>query len=229
MCEEKQDGVVLKQCFKCKEFKPLEDFRPRPSSKDGRRGVCRICQRKQKNENFQKNIEVCRDKARQYYEKNKQRLQDYHKQYYLDDRQKFLDRAKQYAESNKDRIVEYKKRYHELNRFDAVAAEHYKKAEARGLIADLTEQQWNDCLAYFNYECAYCGDSSQRVLCQEHVIPVSKMGNYTASNIVPACASCNSRKRSRYFVEWFKSTEFFSQEKLYRIVEYLQQMGANFG
>lgn len=45
--------------------------------------------------------------------------------------------------------------------------------------------------------CAYCGERQLRDdLEMDHVIPISNYGSRDARNIVPACRSCNSMKRS---------------------------------
>ncbi len=68
-------------------------------------------------------------------------------------------------------------------------------------ICDFTYAQWLAKLKEYDNHCAYC-DNKFRQLEQEHIIPLSKGGNHTASNIVPACRSCNVRKRNsvgKYF------------------------------
>ena len=68
------------------------------------------------------------------------------------------------------------------------------RARKRGAtISDFTHNQWLRILAAYNGLCAYCGKKFKE-LTQDHVIPLSKGGNHTASNIVPACTPCNSRK-----------------------------------
>ena len=64
-------------------------------------------------------------------------------------------------------------------------------------INDLTAEQWAIILAAFKHCCAYCGKSEkqlEKALEQDHVTPLSKGGSHTASNIVPACRSCNAKK-----------------------------------
>lgn len=62
-------------------------------------------------------------------------------------------------------------------------------------VVDLTETQWLAIKVAYRHRCAYCGE--KKPLTQDHVIPVSKGGAHTASNIVPACQSCNSSKGAR--------------------------------
>lgn len=60
---------------------------------------------------------------------------------------------------------------------------------------DLTTTQWLAIQAAYNHRCAYCGE--KKPLTQDHVVPISKGGDHTASNIVPACLSCNASKGAR--------------------------------
>jgi NMD protein affecting ribosome stability and mRNA decay len=81
----------------------------------------------------------------------------------------------------------------------------------RNLPATLTQKEWNDILEKYNYSCAYCG-CNDKPLAQEHWIPSSRGGGYTADNIVPSCTHCNSRKRSMTGDEFL---EFLNKENAY--------------
>ena len=71
-----------------------------------------------------------------------------------------------------------------------------RRTAQRGLPATLTAAQWTAIQAAYRYRCAYCHQRVAR-LTQDHVIPVSKGGGYTADNIVPACGGCNQSKGNR--------------------------------
>jgi 5-methylcytosine-specific restriction endonuclease McrA len=74
----------------------------------------------------------------------------------------------------------------------------YHRRRARLLSApqnDLTAAQWIEILAAYGHRCVYCGKKPKR-LSQDHITPVSKGGSHTASNVVPACRSCNSKKHA---------------------------------
>jgi 5-methylcytosine-specific restriction endonuclease McrA len=60
-------------------------------------------------------------------------------------------------------------------------------------IRDLTRAEWEAIKAAYDYRCVYCGIRPKR-LTMDHIVPLSKGGSHTKSNIVPACKSCNSRK-----------------------------------
>lgn len=76
------------------------------------------------------------------------------------------------------------------------ATKKRRKALERGAaISDFTAEQWLHLKMAFGQRCAYC--HKKRPLTQDHVIPLVRGGNHTASNIVPACQSCNSRKSAK--------------------------------
>lgn len=66
----------------------------------------------------------------------------------------------------------------------------------RGDGDDLTFEQWQAILAAHDHRCHYCGAACP--LTMDHVTAISKGGTHTASNVVPACRSCNSRKRATH-------------------------------
>jgi 5-methylcytosine-specific restriction endonuclease McrA len=62
-------------------------------------------------------------------------------------------------------------------------------------VCDLTTEQWQTILEIHNFQCKYCGADGK--LTMDHVTPISRGGQHTASNIVPACQPCNSRKGAK--------------------------------
>jgi 5-methylcytosine-specific restriction endonuclease McrA len=118
---------------------------------------------------------------------------------------------KQWKTLHPERIREYSKRQRERNHEKAMQAskawrqcnwgKDYAtqcRRRARILAApinDFTDAQWTQLKRNFNQRCAYC--RKKRRLTRDHVIPLSKGGSHTVSNIVPACQSCNSSKGTK--------------------------------
>ena len=53
----------------------------------------------------------------------------------------------------------------------------------------------------FNYCCAYCGEKPDR-LDPDHVVPLSRGGSNSTTNLLPACSMCNSSKCAMTLAEW---------------------------
>ncbi len=72
----------MKICTKCKEEKPLGDFRKQSSTKDGLKYYCKECDNRI---------------AKKYYEKNKGKI---------------VNNVKQWQKDNPNKVKEYKKSYY---------------------------------------------------------------------------------------------------------------------
>jgi 5-methylcytosine-specific restriction endonuclease McrA len=66
--------------------------------------------------------------------------------------------------------------------------------EKNELPNDLTVAEYQECLEYFGGACCHCGTVT-------NLVPVSKGGGTTKSNIVCACPSCNSSKGNKDMAE----------------------------
>ncbi len=76
-----------------------------------------------------------------------------------------------------------------------------RRAKVDGLPKNFNSADWKTALAYFDNKCAYCGEGLTK-LEQDHFVPVKMQGGYTRDNIVPACTSCNSKKRAKNPLDW---------------------------
>jgi 5-methylcytosine-specific restriction endonuclease McrA len=64
---------------------------------------------------------------------------------------------------------------------------------------DLTLDQWLQVCEDFLGMCAYCPSPATSM---DHVVPRVNGGLHTKSNVVPACASCNSSKKDASLINW---------------------------
>lgn len=67
---------------------------------------------------------------------------------------------------------------------------------------DLTPEQWEEIELAWGC-CAYCG-SVEGPLQRDCVLPISRGGRYTVSNVVPACRSCNASKGNQEVTTWLR-------------------------
>lgn len=95
---------------------------------------------------------------------------------------------------------------------------HVGRARALGLPATLALKEWIDTLDHFTWKCAYCETGAYDVF--EHFVPTFHGGGTTQSNCVPACYSCNTRKRDLHPLTITGGL----QEAIERVSLYLQSL-----
>ena len=70
-----------------------------------------------------------------------------------------------------------------------------RRARTAGAARSHSVQEWLEKVALLGGVCTYCGEA--KPLTRDHKIPLSRGGTDDIENILPACRSCNSRKRTR--------------------------------
>lgn len=185
--------------------------------------TCSTCGEKKENskENFTKITRSKISKCRNCYLADNRKQNKKYK-HNPDNREKILFQKKMYREKNKDKINDYKRAFYRTDHGQKLLrlGRHRRSAMKKKTLNTLTVNQWSDCLEYFGYSCAYCGEEKEN-LQQDHFHPVSKGGEYTVKNIIPACQSCNSSKRNEYFFDWYPEKEFYNEKSEKKILRYL--------
>lgn len=110
-------------------------------------------------------------------------------------REKIVAQEVRYYATNRERVrgirAAWKKTNPEKNRASSRRHDALKRGAT---ISDFTAVQWHEMQEHYAHRCAYCGKRSKGHLTQDHITPLSRGGNHTLSNIVPACRCCNSKK-----------------------------------
>ena len=219
--------MAMKHCSTCFEVLPEngEYFYKQKKGKNGFGSECKQCRKSywrwhhKKNkekynqlrkERYQKNKKRETAQVYAYREKNKKRIKEYWAHYYQRNKEQYKSHNKRYREENPGKFKEYSRRRN-----------HRRRQAELGTKFNFSAEEWQQCLAHFNHQCAYCG--SKESLEQEHVVPVSVGGHYTADNIIPACKSCNSSKNNKIMQDWFTQHENYSVERMANILKYVQK------
>jgi len=64
-----------------------------------------------------------------------------------------------------------------------------------------TQEEWEAKKRQYNNRCFYCGKAGKK-LTKDHVLAVTRGGTDDIDNVVPACWSCNYKKRVRDIAEF---------------------------
>lgn len=142
----------------------------------------------------QSHKEQIKERMAQYYLKNKERITERISVYRLANKAKLEEAALRYRELHKDQIAASGKRWRQSNPDKVVVKAARRRATKRNApLNDFTAAEWTAMKKHYDYRCVYCGTKSKK-LTQDHIIPLSKGGSHTLSNIVPACFRCNTKK-----------------------------------
>jgi hypothetical protein len=225
--------ILTKTCSNCGAELPAttQYFHNRKDSKDGLRGNCKRCQLAREKiyflDNHKKIIEQQRMRNKQvdstkrseynkrYREKNPEKVKETNRKY----KQNHKETIERYRKKNYEKIKETMRLYRKSHPEKCREIRQRKSARKRNLPANYTDKQWTSTVAYFSSKCAYC--EKEGSLTQDHFIPLSKGGEYTLNNIVPACLSCNSGKQAKDFFEWYPKQATYSKKREQKILKYL--------
>lgn len=236
--------MQTKICTKCGRELPAtsEYFHKNKRTPDGLYYRCKKCKSEDDKEYRIRNKSKLRVKRKIQYWQNVEHNRDQTRQWALLNKEKKKTSDRQYYEKNKDRIKKYSRNHYQLNRKKhyklslcwrnqnpTLYGQYQKKyAHKRRLTIgcvrhDLTNNEWEKIKIAFGSNCAYCGNYCDSPT-QEHFIPVSRHGEYTKHNIIPACLSCNSSKQDKPFEEWYPEQPFYSKDRELFICEHFSTM-----
>ncbi len=182
----------MKTCSKCSFIEDEDKFKPKTN-------ICKSCIseyqkkyvrknkdkiKKSKQEEYSRNKLYYKTKAQKYYQEHKDKLKTYSRKYRVENLEKTVLACIRWRKANPDKRIVYQHR-----------REFNKKNNGRN---DLTSEQVSQLRKEFTC-CFYCKKDFGKgfKLTLDHVVPFSRGGQNTLSNIVLSCGPCNSSKGNR--------------------------------
>lgn len=201
-----------KICRTCHNEKPLDQFSPSKRNRGGLTNQCKDCtaayvktwraRTPEKQQNRYAKAKGYRQTTAfkvwqaRYNESSKEERRRYHQRYGQEHAERIKQNAAAYYQKTRQERDDYNAEWRRKNPQRWTAIHKRWVANKKGArINDFTEDQWQAMLKHYHGRCAYCGKKSPD-LTQDHITPLSKGGDHTLSNIVPACRSCNSKKNA---------------------------------
>lgn len=215
MVEHVIDGCQCegKWCNRCQQTKCLSDFYSDKSAGDGKSHYCRKCTKSQSLDYRSRNREKAIANTRKWKRENRERCEIVQKHWRHLNKERVRTKGNAWRQSNIDHarmmdrmryksLMEQGLHWDQKNRDRANARAIIKESKRRALKVQVggsfTTQEWEALKAEYNYTCLRCGKSEPEIkLTADHVIPISKLGSNTISNIQPLCLSCNSSKKDQ--------------------------------
>ena len=230
----------IKICSKCNRLLVANsmNFAKQKTCKYGFESKCKECYKK-----YNKERKAKKEKERQEIEKNniilykvctkcKKELPATTEYFSVDSgkyglKSQCKECQKKYSSEHKEHIAEYGKQWNENNRERknelGRKAKHKRRAKLKSNGGEYTLEQWQECLEFFDYKCAYSGAELTKDNTNiEHIIPISKGGTNNIYNIVPALDTVNKSKGGKDMHEWYKEQPYYSEERLNKILDWIE-------
>lgn len=190
----------MKTCTICLETKELEHFHKLSTAKDGYRNQCKECRNARNKTYKRKATQYNTTYAKTYYRNNSEVLKQKSKESYARHSINRKSQKKIYRDNNKDKIALGNKKYYNTTAGKLSRAASTNKWRASKLSTSdntITKATLQDLLANQDSLCKYCSCSLDSTMHLDHVIPLSKGGCHTLSNVVFSCRTCNTSKGAK--------------------------------
>lgn len=202
----KEVNPTSRDCVRCGNNFPItsEFFHRSKENSTGFRSACKTCVSVEKALFYQNNKEKYSEKNREWKAKNPDRAKFHATSYYHKNKEKYED----YRKNNKKYFSDYRKKYRKENKEKFVVYSNRRRAKIANSKNDFYTLE--DVLSLYGIECYLCYEEIDMLaprstkhpgwelgLHIDHVVPISKGGDNTLSNVRPSHAICNIRKGSK--------------------------------
>lgn len=242
---------VIKICTRCKRILVANkmNFCKAKKGRWGLESVCKECNKiyrekheekikKYRKKYYEDNKKEILEKCKEYREEHKEKIKKYQKEYSekhkeekreMDRRyrenndEKIKTKRKEYYENNKEKIKEKVKKYNKENPHIKINSHVKRREKEENQGKGFTKEQWLEMMEFFDWKCAYSGeklDKNTRTI--DHIVPLDKGGKHEIWNLVPMCKSYNSSKHTKDMLNWYIQQEFFLEERLNKIYEWIE-------
>ena len=196
----------IKICSKCKRLLVANNLRftKQKTGFYGLRADCKICEKQWRMKNKEKKAKY--DKM--YQQVHKEEKMKYFKQYYHDNKEEIKEQHREYRNNNPQKVFNQNQKRRKL-----------EECQGEGI----TKDQWYEMMIFFNWECAYSGiqlNKDNRSI--DHIIPLNKNGENNIWNCIPMLISYNSSKNDNDWLEWYIQQDFYNEERLNKIYEWIE-------
>lgn len=199
-----------KFCSRCNTTKPLSDFGPNRSRKDGLQAYCRTCYKQYMQNHYLANVSKRKAYRKAQYWSDPSKAREDASRWYYENIERARKTRNLYYDKNAKRVIEraraheVQQRKRDLERFKRMKAAHSARRRAR---------QRENCIAPVNYEDVLRRDGTFCYLCQQpitdgsihidHVIPIAADGSHTLQNLRVTHGVCNDSKGTKTPWEWW--------------------------
>lgn len=154
------------------------------------------------------------EQNRKYRKEHKEEVAEYQKKYHADHKEELAKQKKNYRIKYKEKVAKRKREYHQKNKDKALAANHRRRVrklgngpveyftnleifERDGWICQICKLPVDPTLLYLDSD----GKVDTRYQSLDHIIPLSRGGTHTRSNVQLSHLFCNISKNAKIYEE----------------------------
>ena len=192
---------------------------------DGHLSKCKVCisvrVRENRRERLEQYAQYERSRAnlphrvearRKYQEERKELISEYKRRWAADNEDSVSDSRRKHYESNRDEVIARSKKWAENNPERVRQAKtnnlRRRRAARHASRGNFTVEEFKELCESYGNKCLACGDT-EAVLEADHVVPLTKGGSDSISDIQSLCGSCN-RKKAVNIIDYRLNTNILS-------------------
>ena len=198
-----------KKCPQCGEVKSLNDFYVNNSRKDGHTAYCKLCIAINSHDYYLRNKDKCKERIDRWVSENREYVRERGKKYRKDKPDIEFNKQKRYRERHKEQLYLKGKKYREEHK-DYFYNKHRERQSLKNGVSDgtVTLEAEQTLFELQDGKCAYCGcDLNINGKHLDHILPLSRGGQHSVSNVHWVCPKCNLSKGNKTEEEWFDIME----------------------
>jgi len=195
----------MKLCKNCNETKKNDEFYKDKKTASGLYAYCKKCAREKTNKNRADiSIEKKKEYNKTYYTKNKDKLIEYGLDYKRLNPVKCEATIKEWRSKNREYLNEKQRKY--ASTINGKASQSVRRKNRRKRIKEtddgtVTTESLIALEKKQNHKCHHCEKlldyNTPRAVHLDHLLPLSKGGQHTISNVRWSCAYCNISKGTK--------------------------------
>jgi 5-methylcytosine-specific restriction endonuclease McrA len=131
-------------------------------------------------------------------DENPEHFREISRKSYQAHRLKTIARTTKYLQEHPDILLKSQRNYRKNHPEKSAEQDLKRRVLEYNSKGSHTHQQWLARVELYGWKCFYCPKKlDNKTLTKDHRIPLNKGGSNWASNLVPACKSCNSSKQDK--------------------------------
>lgn len=150
---------------------------------------------------YQRDAERVKARVRAYREANPEKIRERKRRDVRENRERVRATQRRWRAANAEKMREFRRQWAQAHPEKARQYANERRARKARAKGAHSEAEFAALVEWCEGRCAYCGQVVASPT-RDHLVPLSRGGTDSLSNLVPACKPCNSRKGTKTVEEF---------------------------